>query len=313
MASKKENNRQGKDSKSKFNISVSVIIPVYNDEILLRKCLLSLQEQTFPPELIEIIVVDNGSDKSPKPVVAEFNNVQLLHEPTPGSYTARNLAIAQAKGEVWAFIDSDIVASPDWLKHGVEMLYSQAEVGAVGGKVDFSYQDELNPSAVELYDSLTSFKQKEYIENDHFSGAGNLFSFPKIFQDVGLFNRELKSGGDREWGNRVHDAGYPLLYAEKAVVYHPARTSLKEMLKKHRRVAGGNAQKLINDGKISWGKFIRSQMVEVLIFLRLCKEILFDGKVPLRKMAQVWGINVLITLLRILEPYRVLMGGNPSR
>jgi len=55
---------------------VSVIIPVYNDSIRLRTCLQALEEQTYPQSSYEVIVVDNGSDESIEPIVAEFSQMK---------------------------------------------------------------------------------------------------------------------------------------------------------------------------------------------------------------------------------------------
>ncbi|NJR32909.1 MAG: glycosyltransferase, partial [Chamaesiphon sp. CSU_1_12] len=67
---------------------VSVIIPVFNDAERLRLCLEALQNQTYPQNLYEVIVVDNGSnpDEDVKSVVAEFGQAIAAFEPTPGSY-----------------------------------------------------------------------------------------------------------------------------------------------------------------------------------------------------------------------------------
>jgi len=313
-------NKHMPDEKSDFesmpdseNPFVSVIIPVFNDAENLRKCLYSLQQQTYPADRVEIIVVDNGSDRKLNDVTAGFERTILLEESMPGSYAARNKGISKATGEVWAFIDSDIVAEQDWLQKGIDMLYSQPGIGAVGGKVDFSFQNAQNPTPVELFDSLTSFRQKDYIEKTNFSGTGNLFSLPAIFEKVGLFNKDLKSGGDREWGNRVHNAGYSIVYAQEAVVYHPARNNLKEVLKKHRRVGGGIGQQLRGPQRVQWKKLFKAQVVEVLIFLRLSWEIFFGRGIPLLKKMQMLLINIAVSSLRIYEVHKVLMGGSPIR
>jgi glycosyltransferase involved in cell wall biosynthesis len=57
-------------------VFVSVIIPVYNDPVRLKTCLQVLAEQTYPNEAYEVIVVDNGSDESIEPIVAEFSQVK---------------------------------------------------------------------------------------------------------------------------------------------------------------------------------------------------------------------------------------------
>src|SRR5262245_46024865 len=101
---------------------VSVIIPVYNNPDGLRRCLHALEAQTYPKSRYEIIVVDNGSDTPPADMVRAFDRVTLLEEAVPSSYAARNRGLAQARGEVIAFTDSDCIPAPDWLAHGVANL-----------------------------------------------------------------------------------------------------------------------------------------------------------------------------------------------
>ena len=59
---------------------------------------------------------------------------------------------------------------------------------------------------------------------------------------MGLFDHRLESGGDKEFGNRVHDAGYDLHFAADATMYHPTRNSLRAHVKKDRRVGRGLCQ-----------------------------------------------------------------------
>jgi hypothetical protein len=56
---------------------------------------------------------------------------------------------------------------------------------------------------------------------------------------VGPFRSDLRSSGDKEWGNRVAAAGLPLVFWEGATVLHPARRTRKEHAKKIRRLTGG--------------------------------------------------------------------------
>jgi len=95
---------------------ISAIIPVYNDSIRLRTCLQALEEQTYPKGAYEVIVVDNGSDESIEPIVAEFNQAKASYEPHPQSYAARNKGLSLARGGVIAFTDSDCIPAPDWIE-----------------------------------------------------------------------------------------------------------------------------------------------------------------------------------------------------
>ena len=106
------------------NISVSVIIPVYNAEKTLKRCLDSLLKQTVKD--IEIIVVDDGStDGSPRicDEYAERYGITVIHKPNGGVSTARNRGIEEANGKYLMFCDSD-----DWVEENhVEVFYSRME------------------------------------------------------------------------------------------------------------------------------------------------------------------------------------------
>lgn len=89
---------------------VSVIVPVYNTEKYLRRCLESLVHQTLKD--LEILVVDDGStDHSPE-ILSEFENnypgrVRVIRKENGGQASARNLGIRECSGDYVGFVDSD--------------------------------------------------------------------------------------------------------------------------------------------------------------------------------------------------------------
>lgn len=218
---------------------VSVIIPVLNNLEGLDKTLVALDNQTYPQELYEVIVVDNGSEENLAESISCFQQVVISRENQPGSYAARNRGIAIAKGEILAFTDSDCIPDPDWLVNGVKRLLSVPNCGLVAGKINFFFQNPQNPTAVELYDSLSFLDQKKYIKQHQYGATANLFTCQTVVARVGTFNTNLKSGGDKEWGKRVFQHGYCQLYAENACLDHPARSSFKEISKKIVRIRKG--------------------------------------------------------------------------
>ena len=217
---------------------VSVIIPVFNDPEHLKICLTALETQTYPQDCYEEIVVDNGSDESLENIVKQFPQAKLAYCNNPGSYAARNHGISLAKGEILAFTDSDCIPASDWLTMGVKRLVATANCGLVAGKIEIFFKNSDRPRAIELYDSVTFFNQKQYIEEEKYGATANIFSEKLVFERVGLFNSQLKSGGDREWGQRVFAQGYSLVYADEARVAHPARYSFGQMYHKVARVRG---------------------------------------------------------------------------
>lgn len=86
------------------NINVSVIIPAYNEEKHIGKCLSSLLNQDY--QNLEIIVVDDGSKDGTKEIVKE-HPVKLLVQNHKGAGAARNNGAKEAKGEILVFVDAD--------------------------------------------------------------------------------------------------------------------------------------------------------------------------------------------------------------
>lgn len=223
------------------NHFVSVIVPVFNDAERLQLCLEALDNQTYYKELYEVIVVDNGSEafSTIQAVVSQFSQAYLTQESKPGSYAARNKGISIAEGKIIAFTDSDCIPSSNWVERGVATLVEVPNSGLVAGKVNFFFQKAGKPTAVELYDSLTSLPQDMYLQEEKFAATANLFTWKKVIDHVGNFDSTLKSSGDKEWSNRVFRAGYQQVYGKDVYIAHPARSSYKELFKKIARVTGG--------------------------------------------------------------------------
>ena len=217
---------------------VSVVVPVYDDVAGLTKCLQALEDQTYPAERYEVIVVDNGSTHPVAPVLAAYVRAVGECETQPGSYAARNRGIAVARGEIFAFTDADCVPAPSWIAEGVAALEADPGCGLAAGDIEVVPRDAGAPTAVELYELTYGFRQAFYV-TEGFGATANLFTRREVFEAVGPFDARLKSCGDREWGMRVRDAGYHLAYAGGARVLHPARRSWSELIQKTARVSGG--------------------------------------------------------------------------
>jgi len=98
-------------------LSVSVIIPAFNEAQTISLCLNSLRSQTNWPE--EIIVIDDGSSDSTAKIVKQisqnYQRVRLLTQAHQGPAVGRNLAASQARGQILVFVDADMEFAPDFL------------------------------------------------------------------------------------------------------------------------------------------------------------------------------------------------------
>lgn len=211
---------------------VSVILPVYNDGDRLLKCLKALYHQTYPYSCYEAIVIDNVSTENIFSICQQFPNVRYLHEAKRGSYAARNCGVRAARGKIIAFTDADCIPAVDWIFSGVRNLLSNPDAGIVAGHIEMSYLRS-QPSPVEYVDRLMHLNQKLYAEKGY-AATGNAFTWAWMSEKVGMFNEELLSLGDREWGERVTSQGYRVVYSRDTYVLHPARNTLYTLLKKVR-------------------------------------------------------------------------------
>lgn len=133
---------------------ISVIVPIYNTEKYLDKCLDSIQNQTFTD--FEVIMVDDGSTDKSSEICKQYeedSRFKYYYKYNGGSSSARNLGLKQASGEYIAFVDSDDMLDPDYLetlayycKDGYDII--QCGMRLVRGEVT----TELTPGDAEYKD-----------------------------------------------------------------------------------------------------------------------------------------------------------------
>lgn len=99
---------------SNKSLTLSIIIPAYNEERHLGVCLDSIARQSLKPD--EVIVVDNNSTDKTAEIARSYPFVTLLHEPEQGLIAARNCGLHAAKGDLLARIDADAILDSDWVK-----------------------------------------------------------------------------------------------------------------------------------------------------------------------------------------------------
>ncbi len=294
---------------------VSVIVPVLDDFERLRICLRALERQTWPKAQLEVLVVDNGSRGDIGPVLEPFDFVRLLREAAPGSYSARNRALPEARGEVLAFTDADCVPDAEWIAQGVAALQQAGGKAVVGGDVEVFPRDGDHPTWAEDFELALGFSQQSYIEEKHYCATANMFTSPEIFAQVGPFNDALKSGGDQEWGQRAFAAGVPLVYAKSAIVRHPARHTFAQLFKKRARLVGGHLG-IAREQHPEWLAFSKVMVkaclppVERVLRARRTKS---SGTKGWRRDARVLAVAVSLQAYSVVELMRLRMGGEPVR
>jgi glycosyltransferase involved in cell wall biosynthesis len=290
---------------------VSIIIPVFNQRRELLSCLQALHGQTCRPGRFEVVVVDNGSDPPIGNLSLLFSFVRCIREPKPGSYAARNRGIEGSRADLLGFTDADCLPAPDWIERGMHGVENLPGRGMIAGKVDLTFHDPATLTTAELFESVFGFPQKTYVEWG-FAATANLFTTRSVFDTVGLFDERLVSGGDLEWGQRLHSRALAQVYAGDVRVSHAARHTLGQLLRKSLRVARGMQQvaDLRGQGTTGLLAHARRQLVQLRrIRANLSHERLDTLSKKVRFGAAVW----LVDLLQTSERYRVHYCGTARR
>jgi glycosyltransferase involved in cell wall biosynthesis len=293
---------------------VSVIVPVFEDEAALRRCLRALAAQSYPAARFEVVVVDNGGNPRIGRAVRRFRRLRLVREPSAGAYAARNRGAAEARGDVLAFTDADCIPDRRWLERAVAALARAPRCGLVAGRIDVFARDPRRPRPSELYETAAAFRQKDYVERWRFGATANLVTRRAVFDRVGCFDGRLRSLGDREWGARVSRAGYDLVYADDAVVRHPARASLSALWRRTARTAGG-----FFDLVRATGHPARTAWRDGWVGLVPARHLFGDAPRPeaaawgWRERATVAAIGLSVVVVRVAELARRAAGGEARR
>ncbi|WP_323172307.1 glycosyltransferase [Natrialba sp. PRR66] len=221
---------------------VSIIVPVYNDPEGVRATLDSLRPQLAATDATAV-VVDNGStDRTPAAIDAYADGESIRHgteAEIQSSYAARNTGVRATDSDILAFVDADMTVPEDWLESALEE-FKATGADYMGCSVDLTLPE--NPTLAARYDHHTGFPIEQYLKHQQFVPTCCLFVRREVFEDVGLFDHRLVSGGDKEFGNRVHEAGYEMHVAADVTMFHPTRNSLRALISKDRRVGRGLCQ-----------------------------------------------------------------------
>ncbi|ELY75970.1 glycosyltransferase family 2 protein [Natrinema pallidum] len=221
---------------------VSIILPVYNDPAGVRTTVESVRPQVTGTES-ELHIVDNGSTDETLSTIRDYTDGTSVYHHVENdiqsSYAARNTGIRNTDSDILAFVDADMTVSEGWLESALSTFQTR-ESDYMGCTVELMLPDE--PTLAARYDHHTGFPIQQYLEHQQFAPTCCLFVRRDVIEDIGLFDHRLVSGGDKEFGNRVHEAGYDMHFAEDVVMYHPTRKTIPELVTKDRRVGRGLCQ-----------------------------------------------------------------------
>jgi len=166
--------------------SISVIIPVYNDAQLLRRCLDALAAQTRQAD--EIVVVDNGSTDD-SAAVALAAGARVVVESLRGIAPASATGFDAAHGDLLVRLDADSVADPGWLRHIEQRFDTDVALDAITGTADFAEAS-----------AFTAWAGRTLYLGWYFWAMGAMLGHPPLFGS----NLALRAAAWRRMRETVH-------------------------------------------------------------------------------------------------------------
>lgn len=222
-----------------MSVTTSIVVPVYNDPEGLERTLESLTVQTA--ENYEVVIANNGSTDETTDVARAFARRERVHhvveDDIQSSYAARNAGIEAATGEIIGFLDADMWVDSDY----VEAITTRMEAedrDYMGCNVELVADD----GTVARYRSATGFDVEKYVREKRFAPTCCVVTRKRVFDAVGRFDSRLRSNGDLEFGHRVHDAGFDLVFEPDVTLYHPARSTVGDLVAQSRRIGRGRGE-----------------------------------------------------------------------
>jgi cellulose synthase/poly-beta-1,6-N-acetylglucosamine synthase-like glycosyltransferase len=214
----------------------------------LASCLDALTALDYPRPLLDVIVVDNAPvDASTRDLVARYPGVRYVCEPRPGLDNARNRAIEEARGEILAYTDDDVIVDRGWVRAIARAFEEEPHAMCVTGLV---VPDELDTPSQILFERYGGFGRgfRRWVHRvegasamRHHGGTGrfgtgaNMAFRTRFFAEQGRFDPHLdvgtpaSGGGDLEMFFRVLKHGHALVYEPAALVRHRHRRTYPEL------------------------------------------------------------------------------------
>ena len=215
-------------------LTLSVVMPTYDEPERLEAALKSLSQQDYPHEAIQIIVVDDASphldSERLHAAVAPLQLQLLRNEQNQGRARARNTALRVASGEIVVFLDSDMIVGTNFLCAHAQRHQTHAEAVFVG---NVRFASEIPNTSLTRYIEGRGVHRVDEDKPIPFNCfvTGNSSVRRSTLLRVGFFDEDLTAygGEDLELGYRLHLAGIPLYYAPEALSYHYHLRSLEPL------------------------------------------------------------------------------------
>ena len=212
-------------------MKISAYIPCYNAAEYIEHTIQALLNQTRPPD--ELLIIDDGSTDRTVEVTSRYPVRVIRHESNRGLAAGRNTAFANARHELVAAVDADVVVEPQWLESLAEAFSDDAVAGS-GGRLLEHYRD--SPADCWRAMEMSQDLGEERIEivspmPKRLGGFGTILRKDAVERVGGYDLRFRTNFEDVDLGTRLLRAGYKLVFDPRAVARHMRRDTVSSVVR----------------------------------------------------------------------------------
>jgi glycosyltransferase involved in cell wall biosynthesis len=224
-------------------IGQSVILPTVTIGVCVKNCetvvgdaIESIAKQNYPNELLDTILVDDGStDKTLSVMNDRVRELRLsatvIHQEWKGLGATRNVVFANSKGKYIVWVDGDMQLSRDFVRSQVEFMEENPRVGIAKGSYGM-YQANVVSTLENMEFVTTNSKQMRRMDRNPLGTGGSIYRV-KALKNVGGFDSNIKgSGEDADAEYRIKRAGWSL-DTNTAIFFEKRRSSWQSLWKEY--------------------------------------------------------------------------------
>ena len=236
-----------------FKPFISVIVPTYNEERVIKQRVENLISQNWPEDKFEIIIVDSGSTDNTldiaKTLVAMHKNVKVIEEgERKGKASAINLGKSHAEGEIALVTDANTLFHEDVLRE-IAPHFADLKLGAVGGFLNLSNPENALVSSSSFYWNIESIMRRGESNLDSaclFHGEINAWRNNIVEADINALTEDL------DMAIQIRRRGYKIAYEPNALAYEAGPTSSREHIIQKKRTTLGTIQSFFKHKRYFW-------------------------------------------------------------
>ncbi len=189
-------------------MNLSIIIPLYNKERYINRCLDSIYSQDVDECLFEIIVVNDGSIDNSVAIAEEFEmdheNLRIIHQENKGLSAARNYGLKFAKNDYVWFVDGDDMLPPNALETVFTYVNKEKDLDVLSSPLLWTYDDKKKNKLDINIDSNTYITCKEYLSSGFSVGCvGRFITKKRLIKEKKIYFPEGIIHEDAVWGMEI--------------------------------------------------------------------------------------------------------------